>query len=541
MPTVAEHVVSRLREAGVRMLFGVPGGGGNLDLIEAAGRIGLPFVLTATETAGALAAMAQAEVTGQPGACLTTLGPGAASVVNGVACAWLDRAPIFVFTDCPAGESGTRTSRFEHQQIDQGALFSSFTKLSRTLTPDAAVQAIIELACGIVTKDRPGPVHLNWPGDLGSKQGSDVDLDRLFDEFGSAGIEKLWESSGPSMEALIPKARKPLLLVGLGARGPADARAIRDFCDRRGIPGMVTYKAKGVIPDDHTWFAGVFTNGGIERPIIDESDLLIGIGLDPVELLPRRWAHRQPIVYLGPWPAPSNHVPFGDQLVADVPSALAQIDTLFSPTDWNSAHVRQLVNDQRQAISIPAPGMTAQRVVEMAGAHFAAESRVTVDAGAHMFPATMLWPVSEPNQMLISNGLSTMGFALPAAIGAALADRERPVVALTGDGGLLMCVGELLTAAREGLRIIVIVFNDASLSLIEIKQQARKLTPAGVALGSIDWGTLAASFGVTPFTATNETELQWALDRAGECDGPSLIDARIDRSNYGAVLRAVRG
>jgi acetolactate synthase-1/2/3 large subunit len=134
-----------------------------------------------------------------------------------------------------------------------------------------------------------------------------------------------------------------------------------------------------------------------------------------------------------------------------------------------------------------------------------------------------------------------MGFALPAAIGAALADRERPVVALTGDGGLLMCVGELLTAAREGLRIIVIVFNDASLSLIEIKQQARKLTPAGVALGSIDWGTLAASFGVTPFTATNETELQWALDRAGECDGPSLIDARIDRSNYGAVLRAVRG
>jgi acetolactate synthase-1/2/3 large subunit len=234
-------------------------------------------------------------------------------------------------------------------------------------------------------------------------------------------------------------------------------------------------------------------------------------------------------------------VPFSDQLVADVPSALAQIDTLFSPTDWNSAHVRQLVNDQRQAISIPAPGMTAQRVVEMAGAHFAAESRVTVDAGAHMFPATMLWPVSEPNQMLISNGLSTMGFALPAAIGAALADRERPVVALTGDGGLLMCVGELLTAAREGLRIIVIVFNDASLSLIEIKQQARKLTPAGVALGSIDWGTLAASFGVTPFTATNETELQWALDRAGECDGPSLIDARIDRSNYGAVLRAVRG
>ena len=111
----------------------------------------------------------------------------------------------------------------------------------------------------------------------------------------------------------------------------------------------------------------------------------------------------------------------------------------------------------------------------------------------------MLWPVSEPNGMLISNGLSTMGFALPAAIGAALLDRARPVVALTGDGGLLMCLGELLTAARERLPVITIVFSDASLSLIEIKQQARRLNAAGVALGDIDWPAIAEGFGVTPF------------------------------------------
>ena len=118
---------------------------------------------------------------------------------------------------------------------------------------------------------------------------------------------------------------------------------------------------------------------------------------------------------------------------------------------------------------------------------------MTVDAGAHMFPATMLWPVSEPNGMLISNGLSTMGFALPAAIGAALVERERapgaihhhggPVVALTGDGGLLMCAGELLTAVRERLRVITIVFSDASLSLIDIKQRQRGFASSGVSLG----------------------------------------------------------
>jgi acetolactate synthase-1/2/3 large subunit len=143
--------------------------------------------------------------------------------------------------------------------------------------------------------------------------------------------------------------------------------------------------------------------------------------------------------------------------------------------------------------------------------------------------------------MLISNGLSTMGFALPAAIGAALVDRPRPVVALTGDGGLLMCVGELMTAARERLRVMVIVFNDASLSLIEIKQQARKLSPAGVALAPIDWPALAASFGVAAFIAREPRELERAIDEALTAEGPSLIDARIDRSNYGDTIRAIRG
>jgi acetolactate synthase-1/2/3 large subunit len=153
----------------------------------------------------------------------------------------------------------------------------------------------------------------------------------------------------------------------------------------------------------------------------------------------------------------------------------------------------------------------------------------------------MLWPAFEPNQMLISNGLSTMGFALPAAIGAALLDRDRLVVALTGDGGLLMCVGELLTAVRERLRIIVIVFSDASLSLIEVKQQARKLTPAGVALGVMDWPSVARGFGADGFVADDEAGLERAIAAARARTGPSLIEAKIDRSNYGDLLKAIRG
>jgi acetolactate synthase-1/2/3 large subunit len=143
--------------------------------------------------------------------------------------------------------------------------------------------------------------------------------------------------------------------------------------------------------------------------------------------------------------------------------------------------------------------------------------------------------------MLISNGLSTMGFAVPAAVGAALVDRGRPVVALIGDGGLLMCAAELLTAAREHLPIIVIVFADGSLSLIEIKQQQRQLAPSGVALGAIGWPALAGSFGVAASCATTEAELGRGIEQALGRRGPSLIEAKIDRSNYGRMLAAVRG
>lgn len=532
MPTLGDVVVSSLRDAGVHTLFGLPGGGSNLDIIAAAGRAGLPFVLTSTETAAALSAIAQAEITGRPGACLTTLGPGAASVVNGVACAFLDRAPLLVFTDShPAAAGGA----FEHQRLDQAALLAPLTKSSATLTRDNVSRV---LACAIRTASAypAGPVHLECPGDAAA---------------GGDGAHSSPPSPPPpsqrpfpetSFPALLSRARKPLLLVGLGARRREDAAAIRGLCERRRVPAMVTYKAKGVVPDGHHWFAGVFTNATIEQGVVDDSDVLVGIGLDPVELLPRAWTHRQPIVYCGPWTVEDRHVPFAAQIVTDVTTGTERLAAMLSVSDWDPERLHQQISEQRRQVSLPSHGLAAHRVVQIAAARLGSVvDRVTVDAGAHMLLATMLWPASEPNHLLISNGLSTMGFSVPAAIGAALVDRTRPVAALTGDGGLLMCLGELLTAVRQRLRIIVIVFSDASLSLIEIKQQARQLPPAGVSLGAIDWPALASSFGVTAWVASDEAALERAVDQALGCNGPSLIEAKIDRSNYGDTLRAVRG
>ena len=544
--SVADRIVRHLRDAGVGFLFGVPGGGSNLDLIDAAGRAGLPFVLTATETAAAFAAIAQSEVCGRPGACLTTLGPGVTSVINGVACAWLDRAPLLLFTDNHPAAGGS----FEHQRVDHRALLAPVTKWSATLTPENAAAVMREAIDRAMIEPR-GPVHIECPADVLAKLEAPPDgvtRARRYADIDD-GARALLDPA--ELAPILSGARRPLLLVGLGARRPLDAEAILALCAGRGIPAMVTYKAKGVVPDVDPHFAGVFTNGTLERPVVEEADLLLGIGLDPVELIPRPWTYEQRIVHIGPYPVDDRHVPFTAQLVTDVPSGMQLVRELLPPSAWDLDAVHRTLVGQRQRLCPRSEGLAAHRVVQIAADAAATQARVTVDAGAHMFPATMLWPVAEPNGMLISNGLSTMGFALPAAIGAALADREgapgaihdhdAPVVALTGDGGLLMCSGELLTAVRERLRVIVIVFADASLSLIDIKQRQRGHASSGVALGAIDWCALAAGLGAAAHRAETEEELQRALARALAHRGPTVVEARIDPGTYGETLHTIRG
>ena len=233
-------------------------------------------------------------------------------------------------------------------------------------------------------------------------------------------------------------------------------------------------------------------------------------------------------------------MPFAAQLVGHIAEELQDLAAPLPRSAWDLEALRTTVAGQRERLRVESDQLTADRVVRVAS-RMAPEARVTVDAGAHMFPATMLWRVIRPNDMLISNGLSTMGFALPAAIGAALIDRERPVVALIGDGGLLMCVGELLTAVREQLHIIVVVFSDGMLSLIDVKQRQHRYSSPGVTLGGVRWASIAESFRMPAYAATTDRELQQALSEAVSRRGPTLVDARIDPASYDAMLKTVRG
>jgi acetolactate synthase-1/2/3 large subunit len=304
---------------------------------------------------------------------------------------------------------------------------------------------------------------------------------------------------------------------------------------------MVTYKAKGVVADAHPWFAGVFMNAHVDQAVVAEADLIIGLGLDPVELLPKPWPFKAPLVLLNPWESPLGQVPVEAALTIEAHDAIDLLRAAIASTGWHQSAIAGHVAKQKQVIASTTAGLSSQTAVEILAGRFAGTHRLTVDAGAHMLPTTMLWPCRAPHDLLISNGLATMGYSVPAAIGSATTDRKTPVVAFIGDGGLLMCAGELLTIVREKLRIVVVVFNDTSLSLIEIKQIARKLKPAGVALGRVDWAAVGAGMGLKTFTARDADELTQAAERAAAANGPALIDVHIDRANYPAIFKAIRG
>ena len=534
--TNADVIIGALRRAGVRRLFGMPGGGSTADLIEAARLAGLPFTLAQTESGSAFMATAQAEITGAPAACIGTLGPGAASLVNGAANALLDRVPLVILTDCVSDDT---RSIMEHQNLAHDGMFKPVVKSTLRATSGTVARVLSE-ALAIATAGQPGPVHIDVAPNVTAHTVADSSVEN---DLAQRQTNTASPPFSAATEKLLRRARRPVFLVGLGARTVPIASAVQSVASSHQIPALMTYKAKGVVPDTQAWCAGMLTNGALERPLLDRADLFIAVGFDPVELLPRAWTLPQPVVAVNPWPVRQQHVPVAEELTGNVPAILGTLACcLPARSNWNASEVTELATRQRSAMRPSSDGgsLLPHHAVEIV-AEIYDGARATVDAGAHMFPVMALWRAREPSGVLISNGLSTMGFALPAAIGAALLDRSRPVVAFTGDGGLLMCLGELQTAAREEVPIRIVVLDDRALSLIRIKQLQRGYAPDGTALGPVDWRAVGTGLGLVAHQVDTAAALRVSLAATANHPGPVLIAATVSPSTYPETIRMLRG
>jgi len=296
----ATAIVTALAAAGTRVMFGVPGGGPNLDVVGAAAAAGLNFVLTHTETAAAIMAATSADLTGAPGAVLVTRGPGLASAVNGIAHAALDRLPLVVISDTVrAAEAG----RVSHQRLDQGALGRSVAKAAVAVGGDRAAQ-MAERVVSQALAVPPGPVIAlmddGTPADLAGSAGDMAHDGHRPGDPHADGLGWPADDLAP-LAAALRQARRPVLLLGAHAR--THTAAIRAAVVGRGIPALHTYRARGIVPDSAGEAGGLVTGGTMEWPLLAQADLIIGLGVDEAEMIPAAWDYAAPTVLVGGWPA----------------------------------------------------------------------------------------------------------------------------------------------------------------------------------------------------------------------------------------------
>ena len=518
---VARQVVEGLRAGGARRLFGVPGGGPNLEIVGAAATLGIPFALFHTESAACIAASTFGLLSDSVGAAVVTRGPGVASAANGVAQATLDKQPLVLVGDT-VPESNR--SWVGHQQFDQPALMRPLTKWSGTVGYSRTARASEAAAC-LAAAHPQGAVHIDMDssvaGDLPPDPPSLTRTGVLPDE----------------IQELVRKAERPLLIVGTGALPWSEV--VRRVVAGSGCPVLTTYHAKGLIDETTPEYGGLFTSSLLEEPLLRRSDLVLAVGVDPVEPLPRPFRYRMPVIEINPWANPRRFFPGDAEVRGAVGPILESIAPALGSHRWGNRTGHDAWQAARRSIWEDGPGFTPHQAVEAVAewAGGVGGATVTVDAGAHFLVAMPFWTVTEPRQVLISNGLSTMGYALPAAIGAALARPGRPAVCLTGDGGLGIPLAELETLARIGADVVVVVFNDAALTLIELKQLPDQGGTGAVRYLTTDFAKVARASGMEGVVVENRAQLEDALSGPR----PRLIDARIDPTAYRAVIEAARG
>jgi acetolactate synthase-1/2/3 large subunit len=539
--TIAQLLVHKLASAGVKKIFGLPGGGSSLDIIAAAAAANIQFVLTKTENAAVMMAGALAESTGVPGVALMTKGPGLTNAANGVAYASLDRAPVIVLTD---GFTPKQLTYITHQVFDQQAVLNPLVKaVGRLESADPASE--IDHLLHIAMTYPLGPVHIELTSET-ARRTVDFAQSASTQPGQALRLDAINSERFETLRATLQKARKPIAVLGLEAR--EHSAAVRNFVESLGCAVLCTYKAKGVVSDDHAQILGIFTGGSLEQEAIAAADLMVLIGMDPVELILQPWRYTTPVVDIAAVRHPVHYIEPSVQVVGSITETLTRLVASggYAQAGWIPAeleHIRK--NAQTQLAYAPVKNAVAPDRVAQLAATSCKESGIkpmfSIDAGAHMFSVAAFFPAARAGDVLISNGLATMAFALPAAISAAVQDPSAPVLCFTGDGGLMMCMGELCTAVEQQAQVVVIVFNDSALSLIDIKQQSRALESNGVRWQHHDFAGIMRALGGFGASVTTEQEFVTAMATALETKGPSLIDVSIDPSGYPEQLKAMRG
>lgn len=522
--TVAQFIARQLYEAGVRYVFGIPGGP-SIPYMEAFREAGIAFILTSNEASSGIMADVTARLTGRPGVCHATFGPGATNISTGVGEALLDRSPMIVFTSEMPDEMINRTAQMN---ISHQKLFDPLTKATFRIN-ERNIADVMSAALTKCMAEYPGPVHIGLPAGI-------ADRELLEDQPAEsiAGLVEYHNDTG-KIKCLLQNAKRPVLAVGLTAYRAGIEKDLLNFLDAFRMPVVITPMAKGLIPEDHPCYAGVLFHSVSDHlgDIFEKTDLIIGLGYDQVEFNYESWIPDVPVIHF-------------DVRSTDLPSQGSFTRYTGKPVEWFEilsnldsgllVFENEIIKGVRNRMESVFKGFIKKygpsAALSVLQEELPENAIMTVDVGSHLHLVGQFWKTHGRRNLVMTNGWSGMGFGLPAALAAQLNSPGSPVVCLTGDGGFLMMAGEIITARRYNLPVIIVVFSDGELNLIKVKQSWKDLPPYATILYNGDLFGADRFFGIRVLKATTARRMRSAVKKALSAKEPVIINAVIDPEEY---------
>jgi acetolactate synthase-1/2/3 large subunit len=531
----SDLLVAALENEGVDRIFGIPGEE-NLNVVESLRSSRIELVLTRHEQAAAFMAATYGRLTGRPGVCISTLGPGALNFSTGAAYAHLGAMPMIMIT----GQKPIMTARQARFQIvDVIASMKPLTKMSRQIVSAASIPTIVRDSFRVATEERPGPVHLELPEDIAAE---DADAEIL----PIHPIERPVAHPAALDRAaeMILAAKRPLIMIGAAGNRPRLVEALSDFVHRVRIPFFNTQMGKGAVTGGSNLYMGTaaLSERDYVHQAIDRADLIISIGHDTIEKPPFIMGKNGPtVIHVGFTSANVEQVFFPHaEVIGDIGASLPllaqrldgklQTDNLFLDLRQKILnHINERAEDERFPV-------TPQRLVHDVRAVMPEDGIVCLDNGMYKIWFARNYRTHVANTLLLDNALATMGAGLPSAMMAALLHRDRRVMAVCGDGGFMMNSQEMETAVRLGLNLVVLILDDGAYGMIRWKQASDNFPDYGMTFKNPDFVTYAEAYGATGHRVGRTEDLAPTLEAAFSAGGVHIVAVPIDYSENTRVL-----
>jgi acetolactate synthase-1/2/3 large subunit len=533
----SDLLVAALESEGVDRIFGVPGEE-NLDVVESLRTSSIELVLTRHEQAAAFMAATHGRLTGRPGVCISTLGPGALNFSTGAAYAHLGAMPMIMLT----GQKAIMTARQARFQIvDVIASMKPLTKMTRQIVSAASIPAIVREAFRVATEERPGPVHLELPEDVA---GEEVDPVPLIPPH-PVDIPVAHPAALDRAAEMILRAKNPLIMLGAAASRPQLAEHLSAFVQRTRLPFFTTQMGKGSVAGGSNLYMGTaaLSEGDYVHRAVDRADLIVAIGHDTIEKPPFIMGEGGPqVIHVGYMPANVEQV-YAPQaeVIGDVGPSLAlladRLEGKLQPGQSDllglRAGILEHINDRATEDRFP---VTPQRLVHDVRAVMPEDGIVCLDNGMYKIWFARNYRTRVANTLLLDNALATMGAGLPSAMMAKLLNPGRRVMAVCGDGGFMMNSQEMETAVRLGLDLVVLILDDSAYGMIRWKQAADGFPDYGLTFGNPDFVKYAESYGARGWRVTATDALVPTLEQAFTAGGVHVVAVPIDYSENTRVL-----